>query len=82
MAAFPRFDPLEYGPRRKAGRRLVLLSIALHLALFVLFRDALLGAETEQEDTVIVRMLEEKEPEPEPQKLGARFSPSGVSTPA
>ena len=69
VAAFPRFDPLEYGPRRKAGRRLVLLSIVLHLALFVLFRDALLGAETEQEETVIVRMLEEKEPEPEPQKL-------------
>ncbi len=68
-AAFPRFDPLEGGPRRKAGRRLVLLSLALHLALFVLFRDALLGAETEQEETVIVRMLEEKEPEPEPQKL-------------
>ncbi len=68
-AAFPRFDPLASRPRRKAGRRLVLLSIALHLVLFVLFRDALLGAETQQEETVIVRMLDEKEPEPEPQKL-------------
>ena len=68
-AAFPRFDPLESRPRRKAGQRLVLLSIALHLVLFVLFRDALLGAETQQEEIVLVRMLEEKEPEPEPQKL-------------
>jgi len=65
-AAFSHFDPLVSRPR-KAGRRLVLLSIALHLILFVLFGDALLGAETEVEETVIVRMLEE-EPEPEPRK--------------
>ncbi len=67
-AAFPPFDPLVSRPGRKAHRRLVLLSIALHLIMFVLFRNALLGPQTETEETVIVRMLEE-EPEPEPRKL-------------
>ncbi len=68
-AAFPHFDPFVSRTQQKAARRLILLSLALHLILLALFRDALLGIAVEQEETIVVRMLEEKEPQPEPPKL-------------
>ena len=68
-AGLPLFDPLLPRSAQKKARRLILLSLALHVLIFFLFRDALLGVVMEQEDTVIVRMLEEKVLKPEPPKL-------------
>ncbi len=68
LAALPRYDPLAPS-RRGASRGLALASIALHLGLMFFFWDTLVSAIQEQEEVVIVRVLEEKQPEPEPPKL-------------
>ena len=68
-AGLPLFDPLLPRSAQKKARRLILLSLALHVLIFFLFRDALLGVVMPQEETVIVRMLEEKVLKPEPPKL-------------
>ncbi len=68
LAALPRYDPLA--PSRKLGNRsLAIVSIALHLALLAFFWDMLLGAIHQEEEVVVVRVLDEKQPEPEPPKL-------------
>lgn len=66
-AALPRFDPLAHSSRSATGRRLLAVSLTLHLLLLFAFWDALLGAIEEVEETVTVRMIDE--PEPEPPKL-------------
>ncbi len=61
-----RYDPLEER-RRGAGSWLTLASILLHLVLLIVFWDTLLGRLIEIEETVVVRMFED--PQPEPRKL-------------
>lgn len=68
LAALPRYDPLA-PPKRGSGRSLAAISIALHLGLLFFFWDFLLGAIQEEDEVVIVRMIDEKQPEPEPPKL-------------
>lgn len=58
-AVLPRFDP--FGPRRDRGTSWVLIvSILFHLALLLIFWDSLIGAVIESEETVLVKMVEEK----------------------
>ncbi len=58
-AALPPYDPLA--PRRDNSTRcLVLASLAFHLALLLLFWDTLIGVVIDEEETVTVRMVEEK----------------------
>ncbi len=66
-SGIPRFDPLA--PRgSQAGRRLLVASILFHLVILALFWNVLIGVVEEKDETVVVRMLEEKIPEPEPKK--------------
>lgn len=65
-AVLPPFDPLQAGRSRGAGPRLLVVSLLLHLLFFLIFHDFLLGRVIEKDDVVIVRMLEEPEPKPEP----------------
>ncbi len=65
-ATLGRYDPLE-PPRRGSGRWVALVSIALHLLLLWAFWNTLLGQIIKLEETVVVRMF--NEPEPEPPKL-------------
>jgi outer membrane biosynthesis protein TonB len=58
-ASLPRYDPL-HPQRDSSGRWVLLLSIIVHLALLLIFWDTLIGAVIEQEETVTVRMMEQK----------------------
>ncbi len=68
LASLPRYDPLA-PTKRGNSRLLAFLSIALHLGLLFLFWDTLIGSIVEEEEVVVVRMIDEKRPEPEPPKL-------------
>ena len=61
-----RYDPVE-PPRRGAGRWLILISVLLHVVLLAVLWNTLLGRFIEIEETVVVRMFED--PQPEPPKL-------------
>jgi hypothetical protein len=69
VAAFTPYDPLA--PRRpdRALRRILLISIAIHLLLLLVFWDSIIGVVLEDEDTVTVRMVEEKPPPPRPKVI-------------
>ena len=58
-AALPRYDPLEQR-RDKSGRWILLLSLLIHLGLLLIFWDTLVGIMIEEEETVTVRMVQEK----------------------
>lgn len=69
-ASLHQYDPLASRSESRAGRRLLVVSLLLHIAVFFALWNALLGPPIEVEETVLVRMLEPKpEPEPEPPKL-------------
>jgi hypothetical protein len=58
-AALPPYDPMQ--PQRDSRTRwLLLASLAFHVLLLLLFWDTLIGAVLEEEETVTVRMVEEK----------------------
>ncbi len=58
-AVLPRYDPL--GPRRDRGTSWVLIvSILFHLALLLIFWETLIGAVIDNEETVTVKMVENK----------------------
>ena len=58
-AAMPRYDPLAT-KRDPSSRWLLVLSVLIHAVLLLLFWDMLLGVVIEEEETVSVRMFEEK----------------------
>ena len=58
-AVLPPYDPLAPRGDKRTGR-LIALSLLLHLALLLVFWDTLIGVVVEEEDTVTVRMVEEK----------------------
>ena len=58
-AALPRYDPLDRR-RDKSTLWILLLSLLLHLGLLFIFWDELIGMVIEVEETVTVRMVEEK----------------------
>jgi len=58
-AALPHYDPLEQR-RDKSTRWILLLSLLIHLGLLIIFWDTLIGIVIEEEETVTVRMVEEK----------------------
>lgn len=57
-AVLPPFDPLARRP--DSTNRWILLALLLHVALLVIFWDTLIGVVIEEEETVTVRMVEEK----------------------
>ena len=63
--ALPRFDPLAPRPQERAFRRVLLVSIAIHLLLLSVFWDQIFGVVLDKDDMLTVRMLEEEEPPPE-----------------
>lgn len=63
-APFAPYDPLAPRERDSPLRQILLVSLALHLIALFFFWDAIVGAVFEKDPTVIVRMLEEKQPEP------------------
>lgn len=63
--ALPRFDPLAPRPQERAFRRVMVVSIAIHLLLLFVFWNEIFGVVLAKDDTLTVRMLEEEEPPPE-----------------
>lgn len=63
-AQFAPYDPLAPPKRASPLRQILLISLALHLIALFWFWDAIVGAVFEKDETVIVRMVEEKQPEP------------------
>ena len=57
-------DPWAPRPPDRAFQRILGISLVLHLALLFLFWDALIGVVVQREETVVIEMFEEKEPEP------------------
>ena len=68
LASLPRYDPLA-PTKRGNSRLLAAISIALHLGLLFFFWNTLFGSFVEEEEVVVVRMIDERQPEPEPPKL-------------
>lgn len=58
-ASLPRYDPL-HPQRDSSGRWLLLISLIAHMILLLIFWDTLIGAVFEEEETVTVRMMEQK----------------------
>ncbi|MBW2280007.1 MAG: hypothetical protein JRG76_00285 [Deltaproteobacteria bacterium] len=75
-ASLPAFDPDER--RNDRSWWLIILSLALHLALLLLFWDVLLDVFIPEEETVEVRMLEERPEPPKPKILARRILDSSV----
>jgi TonB family protein len=68
-AAFGRYDPLAPPRRDRVLRRILLISLAIHLLLLFLFWDSIIGVVLDDDDTMIVRMVEEKPPPPRPKVI-------------
>jgi hypothetical protein len=75
-ASLPAFDPDER--RNDRSWWLIILSLALHLGLLLLFWDVLLDVFIPEEETVEVRMLEERPEPPKPKLLARRILDSSV----
>jgi hypothetical protein len=75
-ANVPAFDPDE--SRRDSSWWLILLSLLLHLGLLIVFWNMLLDVFIEEEETVTVRMVEQKPEPPKPKVLARRILDSRV----
>jgi TonB family protein len=64
QAALPRFDPLAPRPQERAFRRVLIVSLVLHLILLAVFWDQVFGVILEKDETVTVRMVEDEPPPP------------------
>jgi hypothetical protein len=68
--AFAGYDPLEPRSPDRAMRRILIISLGIHLLLLLLFWDSILGVVMEKEETVTVMMEEEPEkPKPQPKLI-------------
>jgi TonB family protein len=68
-AAFTPYDPLAPRRQDRPLRRILAISIALHLLLLFLLWDSVIGVVFDEDDTVVVRMVEEKPPPPRPKVI-------------
>lgn len=75
-ASIPVFDPDER--RRDSSWWLICLSLLFHLALLYLFWNMLLDVFVEEEETVTVRMVEERPEPPKPKVLARRMLDTSV----
>jgi TonB family protein len=69
MATFAPYDPLAPRRQDRALRRILAISIAIHLLLLFVFWDSIIGVVLDDEDSITVRMVEEKPPPPRPKVI-------------
>jgi TonB family protein len=69
MVAFEPYDPLAPRRQDRALRRILIVSIAIHVLLLFVFWDSIIGVVLDDDDTVTVRMVEEKPPPPRPKVI-------------